>query len=69
MDFIDVRKVAVRGKMFTLLFFPFFFFGVKVYLSFWGLVQWKGDCVTEIMSFRNIWQGKKMKEYSHFVKT
>lgn len=31
MDFIDVWKVAVRGKMFTLLFFPFFFWSKSLF--------------------------------------
>ena len=48
--------------------FSFFFFGVKVYLSFWGLVQWKGEYVTEIMSFRSIWQGKKNERIFTFCK-
>lgn len=31
MDCVDVWKVAMRGKMFTLLFFPFFFWSKSLF--------------------------------------
>ena len=49
-------------------FFFLFFFGVKVYLSFWGLVRWWGEYVTEITSFRGVWQRKKWKNIHIFKK-